>query len=61
MDNESKAKYYDQLLREYDVKAREVSVIQGKFDLERADHLKIKELKKDMAEIQFKASTLGSL
>ena len=61
MNNETKAKYYDQPLREYDVKAREVSVIEGKFDLERADHLKIKELKKEMAAIQHKASTLGSL
>jgi hypothetical protein len=59
--NEEKAKLYDQLLAEHDNKAREVSLIQSKFDLTRDDDKKIKELKTEMAEIQRKAMSLGSL
>jgi hypothetical protein len=59
--NEEKARLYDQLLAEHDIKAREVSLIQSKFDLTRDDDKKIKELKTEMAEIQRKAMSLGSL
>ena len=61
MSNEEKARLYDQLLAEHDVKAREVSLIQSKFDLTREDGQKIKQLKSEMAEIQRKAMSLGSL
>lgn len=61
MDNEIKAKIYDQLLVEHDKKTREVSVIQSKFDLTKADIEKVKELKNEMLEIQKKAMSLGSL
>lgn len=61
MSNEEKAKLYDQLLVEHDVKAKEVSLIQSKFDLTREDEQKIKQLKFEMAEIQRKAMSLGSL
>ena len=59
--NEEKAKMYDQLLKEYDVKAREVSILRSEFDLTKGDELKIKELKREMDVIQRKASKLGSL
>ena len=59
--NEEKAKMYNQLLKEYDVKAREVSILISEFDLTKADELKIKELRKEMDVIQRKASNLGSL
>jgi hypothetical protein len=59
--NEDKAKLYDQLLKEYDVKAREVSILKGEFELTRADELKIRELKVEMDAIQKKAMNLGSL
>jgi len=61
MTQEEKAKYYDQLLLEHDRLAREVSVLQGKFDLTSEDLKKIKEIKKEMFEIQKKASNLGNL
>lgn len=61
MNNEMKAKLYDQLLSDYDKKATEVSSIQGKFDLTREDEKKIKQLKEEMNEIQRKAMSLGSL
>jgi hypothetical protein len=61
MNNEQRAKVYDQLLAEHDVKAREVSLIQSKFDLTREDEQKIKQLKNEMMEIQRKAMSLGSL
>jgi hypothetical protein len=61
MTNDEKATYYDQLLAEYDKKAREVSLIQSKFDLTRDDNQKIDNLKKEMFEIQRKAANLGSL
>jgi hypothetical protein len=59
--NEDKAKMYDQLLKEYDVKAREVSILKGEFELTRADELRIRELKVEMDAIQKKAMNLGSL
>jgi|TARA_R110000868_G_scaffold1579_2_gene12782 hypothetical protein len=59
--NEDKAKLYDQLLKEYDVKAREVSVLKGEFELTRADELRMRELKIEMDAIQKKAMNLGSL
>ena len=61
MNNEQRAKVYDQLLADHDVKAREVSLIQSKFDLTREDEQKIKQLKNEMMEIQRKAMSLGSL
>lgn len=61
MNNEMKAKLYDQLLAEHDKKAREVSLLQSKFDLTREDEQRIKLLKSEMNEIQRKASSLGSL
>jgi hypothetical protein len=61
MDNEMKAKLYDQLLSEHDKKIRQVSLIQSKFDLTKEDEQKIKQLKSEMLEIQRKASSLGSL
>ena len=61
MTNEEKAKYYDELLREHDKKATEVSNLQNKIDLTREDQQKIKKLKTEMAEIQRKAMSLGSL
>jgi hypothetical protein len=61
MDNELKARLYDQLLAEYDKKAMEVSSIQSKFDLTKEDEKKIKQLKEEMSGIQRKAMSLGSL
>lgn len=58
--NEDKAKMYDQLLREYDVKAREVSVLKSKFDLTRQDEKQIRAIKEEMDAIQRKASDLSS-
>jgi len=61
MTNEEKARYYDQLLREHDKKATEVSNLQNKIDQTKEDQQKIKQLKTEMAQIQRKASDLGSL
>lgn len=61
MNNEMKAKLYDELLLEHDKKATEVSNLQNKIDLTREDQQKIKNLKTEMAEIQRKAMSLGSL
>ena len=41
MDNAQKAKFYDQLLKEYDEKARQVSLIKSKFDLTREDEKQV--------------------
>jgi hypothetical protein len=59
--NEEKAKMYNQLLREYDVKAREVSILKSKFDLTKAEEKQIKVIKEEMDLIQRKAMNLGSL
>jgi|688.fasta_scaffold441427_3 hypothetical protein len=61
MDNAQKAKFYDQLLREYDEKARQVSLINSKFDLSKEDQKQIESLKKEMDLLQRKAMSLGSL
>ena len=61
MTNEEKARYYDELLREHDKKATEVSNLQNKIDQTKEDQQKIKQLKTEMAQIQRKASYLGSL
>ena len=61
MNNEEKAKVYEQLLAEHDKKAREVSLIRSKFDLTKFDEAEIEKIKKEMYEIQKKASNLGSL
>jgi hypothetical protein len=59
MDNAQKAKFYDQLLREYD--ERQVSLINSKFDLSKEDQKQIESLKKEMDLLQRKAMSLGSL
>jgi hypothetical protein len=61
MDNAQKAKFYDQLLKEYDEKARQVSLIKSKFDLSREDEKQVESLKKEMDLLQRKAMSLGSL
>ncbi len=61
MDNAQKAKFYDQLLKEYDEKARQVSLINSKFDLSKEDQKQIESLKKEMDLLQRKAMSLGSL
>ena len=61
MNNEQRAKMYDQLLREYDEKARQVSLIKSKFDLTKEDNKKIESLQKEMNDLQRKAMSLGSL
>jgi cell shape-determining protein MreC len=61
MDNAQKAKFYDQLLREYDEIARQVSLINSKFDLSKEDQKQIESLKKEMDLLQRKAMSLGSL
>lgn len=61
MTNAEKASYYDQLLKEHDEKARQVSLIQSKFDLTRDDENTIKKLKEEMVDLQRKAISLGSL
>jgi hypothetical protein len=58
MKNEVNAKLYDNLLLEYDKKAREVSIIKSKFDLSKEDERLIDELKREMVAIQRKAETL---
>ncbi len=61
MDNAQKAKFYDQLLKEYDEKARQVSLIKSKFDLTREDEKQVESLKKEMDLLQTKAINLGGL
>ena len=61
MTNEEKARYYDELLREHDKKATEVSNLQNKIDQTKEDQQRIKQLKTEMADIQRKATNLGSL
>ena len=61
MTNEEKGRYYDELLREHDKKATEVSNLQNKIDQTKGDQERIKQLKLEMAQIQRKANNLGSL
>lgn len=61
MTNEDKSREFDRLLQEFDMKAREVSLIKSKFDLSKEDNEKIKKLEKEMDLIQRKAHSLGSL
>lgn len=61
MTTEEKARTFDSLLLEHDKLSREVSLINSKFNLSFEDEKKIKELKKQMAEIQRKAANLGSI
>lgn len=56
---ENRAELYDKYLREYDEKAREVSLIRSNFDLTKEDEKKIKLLESEMNTIQRKASQLG--
>lgn len=59
-EREVKAKQFDGFLLEHDKLSREVSLLQSKFDLSVADEKKIKDLKRQMQEIQNKAARLGS-
>jgi hypothetical protein len=59
MTNDEKAKLYDRLLMEHDEKARQVSLIQSKFDLTTEDNAKIKTLKGEMDDLQRKAINLS--
>jgi hypothetical protein len=59
-EREKKAAMFDSLLLEHDKLSREVSLIQSKFDLTREDEKKIKDLKKQMQDLQNKATMLGS-
>jgi hypothetical protein len=61
MTLDEKAKLYDQLLLEHDRLAREVSLIQGKFDLTVDDNKKVDKIKKEMFEIETRANNLGAL
>ena len=61
MDNQQKANLYEQFLREYDEKARQVSLINSKFDLTKEDQKEIESLKKEMSVIKQKATSLGSI
>ena len=61
MTNEEKASLYDQLLKEHDEKARQVSILQNKFDITQKEKNEIKQIKKEMLLLQKKASNLGSL
>ena len=61
MTNDQKAAEYDRLLREHDKKSTKVSSLQNKIDQTSGDKQRILELKREMAEIQYKASNLGSL
>ena len=59
-EREKKAAMFDSLLLEHDKLSREASLIQSKFDLTREDEKKIKDLKKQMQDLQNKATMLGS-
>lgn len=61
MTNEEKGRYYDQLLEQHSRKATRVSDLQNKIDMTKMDKEEIKKLKKEMAEIQRKAYSLGTL
>ena len=61
MTNEEKALLYDSLLKEHDVKVRQVSVLKSKFDLTVEDEKKIKQIKSEMAVIERKANSLGGV
>jgi hypothetical protein len=60
MSREKKAAMFESLLLEHDKLSRQVSVLQSKFDLTREDEKKIEELKREMNQIQRKATNLGS-
>lgn len=61
MTNEERGREFDRLLQEFDMKAREVSLIKSKFDLSKEDSQKIEKLEREMDVIQRKAHSLGSL
>jgi|TARA_R110000868_G_scaffold104726_2_gene288652 hypothetical protein len=61
MTNDQKAAEYDRLLREHDKKSTKVSSLQNKIDQTSEDKQRILELKREMAQIQYKAANLGSL
>jgi hypothetical protein len=59
LTREQKAELYEKYLREYDEKARQVSLIESKFDLSKEDQAKIESLKQEMAKLQHQAFSLG--
>lgn len=59
MNNEEKAKMYDVYIRQHDEKARQVSLIRSKFDLNKDDEKEISKLTEEMDAIQRKAYGLG--
>ena len=61
MTNEEKGRYYDQLLEQHSRKETRVSDLQNKIDMTKMDKEEIKKLKEEMAEIQRKAYSLGTL
>ena len=56
---EQNAALYDQYLREYDEKARKVSLIRSKFDLSKEDEKDISLMEAEMDKLQRKAFSLG--
>jgi hypothetical protein len=60
MTREEKAQMYESYLRQYDEKARQVSLIRSKFDLSKEDEKQINELQKEMDKLQRDAANLGS-
>jgi hypothetical protein len=61
MTNDQKAAEYDRLLREHDKKSTKISSLQNKIDQTSEDKQRILELKREMAQIQYKAANLGSI
>jgi hypothetical protein len=58
-ERNKRAELYETYLREYDERARKVSLIKSKFDLSKEDEKQIKGLEKEMADLQRKAFALG--
>ena len=61
MTNDQKAAEYDRLLREHDKKSTKISSLQNKIDQTSEDKQRILELKREIAQIQYKAANLGSI
>jgi hypothetical protein len=59
LTREQKAELYEKYLREYDEKARQVSLIKSKFDLSKEDEKNIENLQREMANLQQQAFSLG--
>jgi septal ring factor EnvC (AmiA/AmiB activator) len=58
-ERNKRAELYETYLRQYDERARKVSLIKSKFDLSKQDETEIRSLEKEMAELQRKAFSLG--